>query len=501
MRAAENFSEKSDRYISNVEACLLDWPITEDGKFQAHEGAISFLDMRSVVWPQWKRKTSLALLNSTFGFKEVTRKLKVHGFFTWFEAVKKLQTDKIKTTSTESETDAPASNQARASSKFPPADLELFSSDFKVAKQTAQIAQAVWAEDETIRKVNVHYTPLLRERSLGKGIDSGGFDGCSQREMEQIWSLDQMDGSHKLGGIESCEQTISRFMNLIRETEFSFQDRQIILLSHCNLVRIVQTIFYTIRPGMHRLVPELHQGDVRELKFQTSVSYDQEVEQDPSPYLRVYLCASSRLAHVRDAIIERVFPAMADMCAERRVAFSYVDLRSTEYDAAGLQGETLHARLSLLEACNAFLCVLDPEEEVALSLSDSRLAAMDRSELLACFVALLQSPPPDPSPPAAGDYLDVAAADDDEDDGEDGGGVLRRFQTLCAVLREEADKVAAAAADAERLRLVRQRPDMLKRDLDRQQKLAADEALNRLMQAVPGARFWSRTCRERDADT
>ena len=46
MRVGENFSEKSDRWIANVEACLLDWPITEDGKFQAQEGAMSFLDMR-----------------------------------------------------------------------------------------------------------------------------------------------------------------------------------------------------------------------------------------------------------------------------------------------------------------------------------------------------------------------------------------------------------------------------------------------------------------------
>ena len=479
MRTAENFSEKSDRYISNVDACLLDWPITEEGKLQARDGAISFLDMRPIVWPQWKRKTSLALLNSSLGFKEVSRKLKMYGFFTWFEAVKKLKFSK---SSTESDQESP-NNNPRSSSKIPPPDLELFCSDFKVAKQTAQIVQSVWAEDESIRKINVHFTPLLRERSLGKGFDSGGFDGCGNREMEQIWSLDQMDGSHKLGGIESCEQTISRFMQLLRETEFLFQDKQIVLISHCNLVRIVQTIFYTIRPGMHRLVPELQQGDVRELKFQTSITYDAEVEQEQSPYLRVYLCVSSKLEHVRDTIIERVFPRMGDMCAERRVAFSYVDYRSSELDEGGLQRETLFTRLALLEACNVFLCVLDPEEEVTLSISDTRLAAMERPALFAYFASLFQSAAPAAEP---ADYLDAAALEEEEEERGEGGGAVERFRTLCTVLREEADKVAAAASDAERLRLVRLSPDILKRDLDRQRQQAADEAVGQMMQAVPG---------------
>ena len=52
MRSAENFSEKSERYVSNVEACLLDWPITEEGEMQAHDGAVPFLDWRPVAWPQ-----------------------------------------------------------------------------------------------------------------------------------------------------------------------------------------------------------------------------------------------------------------------------------------------------------------------------------------------------------------------------------------------------------------------------------------------------------------
>ncbi len=73
------------------------------------------------------------------------------------------------------------------------------------------------------------------------------------------------DGSHKLGGIESCEQTISRFMQLIGEMELAQQGSQVVLVSHRNVARIAQTILHTIRPGMHHLVPEPRQGGVGEL--------------------------------------------------------------------------------------------------------------------------------------------------------------------------------------------------------------------------------------------
>jgi hypothetical protein len=38
--------------VANVEACPLDWPITEEGEMQAHDGAVPFLDWRPVAWPQ-----------------------------------------------------------------------------------------------------------------------------------------------------------------------------------------------------------------------------------------------------------------------------------------------------------------------------------------------------------------------------------------------------------------------------------------------------------------
>jgi hypothetical protein len=48
--------------------------------------------------------------------------------------------------------------------------------------QSLKSEMDVLGEDESINKVNIRCTPLLRERNLGQSLDSGGFDGCSQRE-------------------------------------------------------------------------------------------------------------------------------------------------------------------------------------------------------------------------------------------------------------------------------------------------------------------------------
>ena len=45
--------------------------------------------------------------------------------------------------------------------------------------QSLKSEMDVLGEDESINKVNIRCTPLLRERNLGQSLDSGGFDGCS----------------------------------------------------------------------------------------------------------------------------------------------------------------------------------------------------------------------------------------------------------------------------------------------------------------------------------
>lgn len=122
--------------------------------------------------------------------------------------------------------------------------------------QVARIVTEHWGKDESVTHVNLRFTEFLRERSLGvwlatpwprpfltsqpdsapgftrnscmlqtlelaglvspdhrvvpplvqASVEHGGFDGCGRDELGQIWALDNLDGSHRLGGVESCEQ-------------------------------------------------------------------------------------------------------------------------------------------------------------------------------------------------------------------------------------------------------------------------------------------------------
>ena len=56
--------------------------------------------------------------------------------------------------------------------------------------------------------------------------------------------------------------------------------------------------------------------------------------------------------HARDLIVERVFPALEGAYAERRTAFSLVDLLCGEDDPAGLGSDRIRERLGHLEACS-----------------------------------------------------------------------------------------------------------------------------------------------------
>jgi len=216
-----------------------------------------------------------------------------------------------------------------------PDEILVFSSDFKVAKQTAMEASQLLMRDETVGTVSLQYTKLMRERSLGPSVDLGGFDGCSTEDLQQVYGLDYIDGSHTLGGVESCEQVLSRCMMLIRDIELSTVERQVVLITHNDVAHILQTIFAGVRPGMHRRLPNVRQGEARELKFSASALAAEAGDGDPDDedagkrarphrHLRLYLTGSVGRERQRDVILERVVPSIADLCQRRGGAsFAY----------------------------------------------------------------------------------------------------------------------------------------------------------------------------------
>ena len=97
---------------------------------------------------------------------------------------------------------SPGAVQANArpkDKKAAPDEILVFSSDFKVAKQSATEAAQLLTRDETVGTVTLQYSKMMRERSLGPSVDYGGFDGGSTEDLQQVYGLDYIDGSHTLG--------------------------------------------------------------------------------------------------------------------------------------------------------------------------------------------------------------------------------------------------------------------------------------------------------------
>ena len=472
MRVGQNFSEKGGKLVSNPDTCVLDWPLTELGREQALQGGKAFADLRMMLWPIWKRMNKLAILNSPQGGKEAARTLKSNALIAWQRAVK------AQKRSGKSRGGLTSAASARAvDNNVPPTELELYCSDYKASRQHADEVSRWWQSDDTVSKVNVHLTHLLRERGLGLNVDYGGFDGCSFEEMQQVWSLDMMDGSHRLGGVESCEQVLSRVMQLIREIEFTSVGKQVVLVAQQDLAHIMLTIFANQRPGAHRGLPLLAPGAVRELKF-SGTSRDAGSGQDEGEggagdagrerlerTVRLYLAASASKVRHRDALLRRAVPEMSDMCARRGAAFSLVDLRQVPTAGEGGQlGSGLDAlaqRLALVDSCNAFVCLLDPHDEAPRGLSEKMLLRMDASEL----VAMLE------------DGLSAGKAD----------RAIENLSELASVCMERLEAYAQRALEAEKQRQAEEgTTGMLHREVEEAQQQAGREAAERLSELLPG---------------
>ena len=302
MRVGQSFSDKGGKVVTNPESCLLDWPMTGLGREQILSGAQALLESRHHQWASWKRINKLAVLTSATGGREISRRTKQSVLMAWRHIAK--------TGGGQGGKRRPAGGGLRGpegrvrNKNAAPDEIQVYASDFKVAKQSAHEMSQLLSKDETVGTVSLQYSKLLRERSLGPGIEHGGFDGCSLDDLQQVYSLDLIDGSHTLGGVESCEQVLSRCMTLIRDIELSTQQRQILLLTHKDVAHILQTIFSGVRPGLHRRLPGLGHGEGRELKVCACVRV-----------LFTCVCMSRVPVRGQRALTSNPFDVLARLCA------------------------------------------------------------------------------------------------------------------------------------------------------------------------------------------
>ncbi len=134
-------------------------------------------------------------------------------------------------------------------------NIIIYSSDFLRAKETAEIIKRLLG----IKKINLHKN--LRERYFGK------YDKTSLNNLTIIWEKDKLNPNHKYNDVESPKKVLKRTIQVINKLEKKFKDKKILLVSHGDVLQILQTSFLNKPPNKHRQIPHLETAEIRELKF------------------------------------------------------------------------------------------------------------------------------------------------------------------------------------------------------------------------------------------
>jgi probable phosphoglycerate mutase len=129
------------------------------------------------------------------------------------------------------------------------------SSDFARARESAEIAASVLGTHDVL------LTPMLRERFFG------AWDRQHHGNYRHVWADDALDAAHKHNDVESTQEVLDRATSLIADLEREYSGRTILLVSHGDVLQILQTAFERIPSGRHRLLPHLETGEIRKLEL------------------------------------------------------------------------------------------------------------------------------------------------------------------------------------------------------------------------------------------
>jgi probable phosphoglycerate mutase len=99
----------------------------------------------------------------------------------------------------------------------------------------------------------------LRERWFGK------FEQTSTANYEHVWRNDRINPAHADADVESAICVQERGASLIRELEFRFRQKTILLISHGDTLQILQTGFARRSPATHRELKHLEEAEIRQL--------------------------------------------------------------------------------------------------------------------------------------------------------------------------------------------------------------------------------------------
>jgi probable phosphoglycerate mutase len=130
----------------------------------------------------------------------------------------------------------------------------IYSSDFARTRETAEIAAEVLGVKE------INYSELLRERGFGRWERKG------RASYPRVWLSDALSPGHTRNDVESVHRVLDRTTRLIADLEKKYEGKNILLVSHGDVLHILSTAF-TKRPSrLHRsLIWPFGNGELRKL--------------------------------------------------------------------------------------------------------------------------------------------------------------------------------------------------------------------------------------------
>lgn len=133
-------------------------------------------------------------------------------------------------------------------------DTIVVSSDFRRAVETAEIVVAgLGARSEVILDAK------LRERCFGS------LELSNTSHYPKVWAHDEKNVAHTEWGVESVIQVLDRLKRLIGDLESIYSDSQILLVSHGDILQILQAAFEEIPVSLHRSVDHLNTAEIRKI--------------------------------------------------------------------------------------------------------------------------------------------------------------------------------------------------------------------------------------------
>lgn len=131
----------------------------------------------------------------------------------------------------------------------------IYSSDFVRCRETSEITKNILGCDI------IHLNKALRERSFGE------WEKTHQSNYQKIWNIDSINSKHRMYGVENVYDVLKRITSLILELEAKHKGECILLVSHGDVLQILQTAFEKVSPTKHRQLPHLQTAEIRELQL------------------------------------------------------------------------------------------------------------------------------------------------------------------------------------------------------------------------------------------